>query len=148
VVSVKDANGVTTAVQITVGPGITVMPGMTTVGSRGAISLKATGGSGMGYIWSLAKNRSGGTIDATTGAYTAGTVVSGTVTDTITVTDSLGNEGSAAIEVTRAKNITIGGGSGCDCATAGNTPNGRLAAVALLALACGLTRTRIRRRQR
>src|SRR5207253_1989550 len=80
---------------------------------RGTLALTATGGSGGGFRWSFASNASGGSIDATSGAYTAGQ--KGGVTDIVKATDSLGNIATASVSVSGG-----GGGSGGGCATAGS----------------------------
>ena len=153
VVTLKDGNDVVTTVTITVGPGVAVTPATTTVSSGSTVSLTASGGSGTGYAWTLAKNRSNASIDAS-GKYTAGRVDGVTVTDSIQVTDSLGNIAIASIEVVRARNIAIGGGSGCECAMttgAGNGPlvgGGALFAILALGLAAargGRAKARSRR---
>src|SRR6185503_16253751 len=64
---------------------------------RGTLSFAASGGSGTGFSFALSNNLSGATIDAATGAYLAGAVPS--VTDTITVSDSLGNSAVATVAV-------------------------------------------------
>src|SRR6185369_12446699 len=53
--------------------------------------------SGVGYTFALDPNGSGGTIDAATGEYVAGTA--GDVSDVVTVTDSLGNSATTTITV-------------------------------------------------
>src|SRR5205807_2490641 len=59
--------------------------------------------SGTGYSWSLASNNSGGHVNTVTGAYAAGTT--GGVTDTVQLTDSLGN--TATTTVTIGPGITV-----------------------------------------
>ncbi|MDR3673286.1 MAG: kelch repeat-containing protein [Holophaga sp.] len=87
-------------VTVTAGLGIS---GAGTTPPRGTLTLSASGGSGAGFTWSLASNNSGGTMVAATGVYTAGST--GTVTDSIRVTDSLGNTLTTSIPVGAA--ITI-----------------------------------------
>lgn len=59
-------------------------------------AFSATGGSGMNYVWSLLVNNSGATLSAE-GSYTAGTRTG--VTDSIKVTDAVGNSVSVPIAV-------------------------------------------------
>ncbi|MES1165662.1 MAG: hypothetical protein ABUR63_07895, partial [Verrucomicrobiota bacterium] len=108
IVVVKDGNGVTDQVTITVGPGVSIAPAAPVVESEGTLQLAATGGSGTGYAWRIMKNKSGGSVDAASGRFVAGAVESGTVTDVVEVTDSLGNTGSASLEVGRGRRVTVG----------------------------------------
>ncbi|MFL5247483.1 MAG: choice-of-anchor D domain-containing protein, partial [Myxococcales bacterium] len=82
---------------------VSVSPGSVTVSPRGGQAFTASGGSGAGYTWSLVTNASGGTIDASTGAYTAGSTPS--VNDVVRVTDSLGNSGDRNVTVTAGLSI-------------------------------------------
>jgi hypothetical protein len=65
---------------------------------RASHLFAASGGSGDGYVWSFAKNASGGALNVSTGAYTAGPT--GNVTDVVLLTDSLAESVSAAVTVT------------------------------------------------
>ncbi|HEX7604740.1 MAG TPA: MYXO-CTERM sorting domain-containing protein, partial [Polyangiaceae bacterium] len=71
---------------------------------RGTIAFVVAGGSGAGYAWSLATNASGGSIDAATGAYVAGTT--GNVTDVVHVVDSLANEATVNVGVGPGVTVT------------------------------------------
>jgi hypothetical protein len=73
-----------------------LLPATSTVSSAAQQQFTAYGGYGP-YTYSISLNNSGGTIDATTGAYTAGPTDG--VTDTIKVRDALGNEKTAAVTV-------------------------------------------------
>ena len=64
---------------------------------RGALSFSATGGNLSGYIFALATNASGGTINASTGAYVAGSTPG--VVDVVSVTDTLGNIATSNVAV-------------------------------------------------
>jgi uncharacterized phage protein gp47/JayE len=64
--------------------------------NTGTVQFAALGGHGT-YVYSFGTNNSGGLIDSGTGAYTAGPTPS---TDTILVTDDLGNTGTATVTVT------------------------------------------------
>jgi len=70
---------------------------------RGTISFVATGNVGA-VMWSLATNASQGTIDATTGAYTAGST--GSVTDVVAASDSLGGATTVMVSVGPGVSIT------------------------------------------
>ena len=96
-VTVTDSLGNSTTATISVGGGVLVAPASAKVAPGGPLALSASGGSGTGYLFTLGTNNSGGTVDGSTGAYTAGTTSN--VTDTVTVTDSLGNTGTATLHV-------------------------------------------------
>jgi hypothetical protein len=71
---------------------------------RGQLALTASGGSGSGFSWSLATNNSGGSIDPSTGSYTAGPT--GSVTDTVKATDSRGSAATRDVAVTAGVSIS------------------------------------------
>lgn len=98
-VKVQDSLGNVATMNVSVGPGVSITPAGTALAPLGTATFNATGGSGAGYVWSINPNKSGGTIGAT-GAYTAGTT--GSVTDTVMVTDSLGNVQTASVTVLAA----------------------------------------------
>jgi hypothetical protein len=102
VVVATDSFGNTATLQIAVGPGVAISPSSPVVPPGGALTFVATGGSGAGYVFALTANGSGGSVDATTGAYRAGPVSD--VNDVVTVTDSFGN--------TAIVNIVVGNGVG------------------------------------
>jgi Zn-dependent metalloprotease len=107
-------------------PAATVAPG-------GQLNLSATGGSGSGYTWSFGSNASGGSIGASTGAYTAG--ATGRVNDVINVSDSAGNTATTSIAVSAPPAPPVqSGGGGC-----ASGPDG---IVALLGVAAMLLRRR------
>jgi hypothetical protein len=103
-VLVTDANGATQFALIFTGPGVTITPDAAATTPRGKLSFSAYGGSGKGFIFAMATSASGGTVDKTTGAYTAGTT--GNVTDQVFVTDSLGNTAKTNIAVGKSIAIT------------------------------------------
>jgi len=105
VVTASDANGNTATINIEVGPVITISPASGAVSPGGHITFIATGGSGTGYTWTKQTDASGMTLGASDGTYTAGPA-SGT--DTIKVTDSLGNTDTANIVVGSAIHLTGG----------------------------------------
>jgi MYXO-CTERM domain-containing protein len=113
VVTVTDSSGTKASAQVAVGPEIAVAPVTATVTTGGSIPFSVSGGSGTGYAWTILANQSGGTIDPKTGVYTAGMV--GGVIDTVVVSDSLGNSGTASVTV---KGNPMGGGdAGVDSGT-------------------------------
>jgi len=97
VVRVVDSLGNTSTQDVAVGPGISI-GGPATVPASTSAAFTASGGSGTGYTWSLSTNASGGSIDGTSGLYTAGATPN--VTDIVSVQDSLGNSGSTPVSVT------------------------------------------------
>src|SRR5204863_9591585 len=88
---------------------VSISPASASAPPGGSVSFSASGGAGSGYAWTLATNASGGTINATSGAYAAGRT--GSVTDIVQVTDSLGNAVTANVSVTARS-----GGGGCSSA--------------------------------
>ncbi len=101
--------GNTATGNITVTAGVSISPAAPSAPPKGTLSFTASGGSGTGFTWSLTSNNSGGSINASTGAYTAGPT--GSVTDTVKVTDSLGNTATGNITVTASS--PSGGSGGC-----------------------------------
>jgi hypothetical protein len=103
VLTVVDGNNVGATMTITVNAALQVSPASTTTDAGGSVTLTASGGSGSGYAWSLASNRSHGTLGATCTpgsawcTYTAGTT--GGVTDTVQVTDSASGTTIASVVV-------------------------------------------------
>ncbi len=96
-VQVVDSNGAIAIARVSVGAGISIVPNAATAVAKESIAFLATGGSGSGYVWTLSPNNSKGTIDASSGIYTAGKKVN--VTDIVQVTDPLGNTASADVVV-------------------------------------------------
>src|SRR5262249_11432458 len=96
VISVTDPLGNTATANVAVGHGVTVNPPSPAVAPLGSITLSATGGSGTDYVFALGSGASG-TIGSATGVYVAGGTPN--VTDTVTVTDSLGNVGTTSVSV-------------------------------------------------
>ncbi|HMK74089.1 MAG TPA: hypothetical protein VK454_12165, partial [Myxococcaceae bacterium] len=123
VVRVQDSLGNAATRNVTVGLGVTIA-GAASIAPRGTTTFTASGGSGTGFAWSLSTNASGGTINASTGAYTAGATPS--VMDVVRVQDSLGNSdtmnvavgagvsisGAASVSVLGSTTFTASGGSG------------------------------------
>ena len=97
VVLLTDSLGNVAAVNVAVGDGVSVTPSAPAVPPRGSLTLVAIGGSGTGFLFTLTTNLSGGTVNATTGAYMAGGVSN--AVDLVTVTDSLGNSVPVSISV-------------------------------------------------
>ncbi len=98
-----DSLGNTGACIITVGPNLSISPASVTKAPRASQTFSHAGGSGTGIVFSFVTNNSGGSLNTSTGAYTAG--ATGSVTDTVRVTDDLGNTANATITV--GPNLTI-----------------------------------------
>lgn len=103
IVKLVDSLGNTLRVSVKVTEGVGISPAAATVAPLGTVPLGATGGSGSGFVWSFLANGSGGSISSV-GVYQAGST--GGVTDTVRVTDSLGNSTVSDVTVTAA--IAIG----------------------------------------
>ena len=104
IVKVTDSLGNSTTVSISVGGGLAISPAAPTLAPRASQSLTASGGSGTGYMFTFTTNPSGGTIGASSGTYVAGPT--GTTTDIVKVTDSLGNTATVPISVTAGLQLT------------------------------------------
>ena len=104
VVCVLDPLGNTASLTQAVGPGLTILGGTATVPPGGSLAFTAAGGSQLGYSWSLSINGSGGTIDGSTGAYTAGRTANST--DVVRVGDSLGNSATFTFSIGPGVSIT------------------------------------------
>jgi len=96
-VHVADSLGNTTTVSVLVTEGVSITPPSGSAPPRGSVSFTALGGSGTGFTWSVDPNRSGASVNPSTGAYTAGTEDS--VTDVVHVVDSLGNAATASVVI-------------------------------------------------
>src|SRR5262249_7972299 len=96
VVHVQDSLGNAATHSVTIGTGISISR-VTTIAPLGTATSPASGGSGTGFTWSLSTNASGGSINAGTGAYTAGATPN--VTDVVRVQDSLGNATTHSVAV-------------------------------------------------
>jgi hypothetical protein len=97
-VQVEDSEGHTASRGVDVGAGVAVSPpavGMAPAG--GPLSFGARGGSGAGFVWACAPCGSGGSVDPSSGLYQPGGV--GDVNDVVQATDSLGNVGTARVNV-------------------------------------------------
>jgi len=105
---------------------IAITPASPTVSSGGTTTFSATGGTGIGYTWSLSSNPSGGTINASTGIYTAG--AAGGVTDVVKVTDSASNTATTNVAVSAPQASAKG------CSTTGGADVGTLIAVSAFLL--------------
>jgi hypothetical protein len=75
---------------------LVISPSSTTIDGGNQVTFTATGGQA-GYTFSISQNNSGGSINSTTGVYTAG--LTGGVNDTVIVTDSIGTISQATISV-------------------------------------------------
>jgi hypothetical protein len=99
-VRVTDALGSTADAAVTVNPALSVTPSAKTLAINNAFTFAGTDGVSP---YSYAMRSGSGTINATTGAYVAPT---GTGTDVIRVTDSLGNVADSTITINPALAIT------------------------------------------
>lgn len=95
-IRVADSAGSTSNATVTVVSTLAISPASASVNTGGSQVFSAKGGSSP-YTYSLSINNSGGTINASSGAYTAGT--KGGVTDTVQVTDNAGNTASTTVTV-------------------------------------------------
>jgi hypothetical protein len=102
---------VTATIEVNVGAELTVFPPMVALPPLGTVDFAASGGSESGFAFSLPSG-SNGTMDGS--LYRAGS--SGPATDTVQVTDSLGNMAQA--------HITVGGSAALSPATASVPPRG------------------------
>jgi subtilisin family serine protease len=134
VVQVVDSVGGAATAAIDVTAGISIAPSAPTVAARSTVQLGATGGSGSGYVWLVSVDASGGTIDPSSGTYTAGP--KGDTVDEVWVVDSLGNTASVAVTVTPAvaESRPLPEADGCGCRH-GGSGYGSLALAAALLLA-------------
>jgi N-acetylneuraminic acid mutarotase len=107
VVQVEDSLGNFATATVTIGAGISISPATVSLPPRGSQTFTASGGSGLGYSWSLPTNNSGGSIDPSTGAYLAGPTPS--VTDVVQVIDSLGNTATQSVAIGPGITITPAG---------------------------------------
>jgi len=100
VVDALDASFVTI---ITVTAPLSITAPLRSTTPRGTLAFVAQGGSGMGLTWSVSTNASGGSVSPT-GTYLAGTT--GSVTDVVQLTDSLGNVATVDVMVGPAVSIS------------------------------------------
>jgi MYXO-CTERM domain-containing protein len=168
-IKVTDSVGKSASVDIHVGPSLTITPSTTNVVAGDKVQFTAAGGSGLLYAYSITKDESGATIDGQLGAYTSG---SNAGTDTVHLTDSLGNTADATVNVAAKpippstipdgggvpitgtdggafNGVNIGGGASdsCGCHTVGAPVDGAAPRmIAGLALALGLAFRRRRRK--
>lgn len=82
---------------------LAIAPAAPATPPRGSLSFAATGATGA-LTWSLHTNASGGTIDASTGAYTAGPT--GGVTDVVQVVDGAAASATTNVAVTAGVSIS------------------------------------------
>lgn len=110
-VKVADRVGNQAFVDVAVGAGLVVSPATLTLAAGATTTFAVEGGSGTGFVWSLAPNGSGAALDPATGSYVAGAVAG---QDGVRVTDSLGNVATATVTVTAPPSAPDGGGGGAD----------------------------------
>jgi uncharacterized protein (TIGR03382 family) len=102
VLAVLDSAGRSVRAVITVGSGVSIAPDGGTAPPRGTLPLSASGGSGDGYVWSFAANRSDAGF-SNGSVYTAGPI--GNVVDVVEVTDRLGND--ARVEISVGPSVSV-----------------------------------------
>jgi hypothetical protein len=122
VLTVRVANPATNPVGVQIGPSVSNPPG--SVAPMGTASLSVTNESGT-FTWTILTNNSGGSINSSTGVYTAGGT--GNVSDVVQVTDQNGHTATvvlvvgppvsispanAAVQPHGTKTFTASGGSG------------------------------------
>jgi hypothetical protein len=98
-VLVTDSLGNTGTTTVNVGPNLSISPASPSVHFDSTQAFTGVGGSGTGLVWSLSVNNSGGSINVSTGLYTAGPTFG--VSDTVHLVDSLGNVANTTVSVTR-----------------------------------------------
>jgi hypothetical protein len=106
VVVATDSLGNTGTATVDVGAAVAISPATVSLAPRAAQTLTASGGSNAGFTWSLVTNASSGTLNAGTGAYVAG--ATGSVTDVVQVTDSLGNVAQRSVSVSAGVTVSPG----------------------------------------
>ncbi len=142
VITVTDANGSSTTVTVTVGPGVSIGPDAPSVAPGGTVTLTASGGSGSGYTWRIVDASGGGSINPTTGVYTAPRTP-GAGKDVIEVTNPLGNTARVPVTIEALSDPRyLAGGAGCGCDTSGGGSPGGLGLLLGLALAARRRRRR------
>jgi len=113
---VTDGLGAVVEATVTVGPAVALSPESPSTPPLGTVDFDATGGSGVYTFAIQLPNNSGGTIVPATGVYIAGTT--GSVVDTIRVTDSLG--------ATKTTTVAVGPAVAIAPATASTPPLGSI----------------------
>ena len=109
VLTVTDGLGNVAMGTITVGPLITVTPATATLAPRAQQKLNATGGLGT-FRWRVLPGGTSGGSVSSTGLYTAGTAdTSNNTSDTVEVSDALGNTATAVLTVTTGLVVTPAG---------------------------------------
>jgi hypothetical protein len=103
VVMVADSLGNSATASVGVTAGVSVSPASASVPPRGSQSFAVAGGSGT-YAFSLVTNASRGSVNASTGRYSAGS--KGGVTDVVKVVDDLGNSATAPVQVTAGVSVS------------------------------------------
>ncbi len=135
-IKLTDSLGDSAMATVAVGPGVTISSATVTVLINQAHNFTAQGGSGTGYVWSIATNKSGGSINPQAGVYIAGPM--GGTSDFVAVTDSFGNTATAKVFVTNTKRVST---SVFSCACQESSPDG----ASLLLLLCLVRLTQKRR---
>ncbi len=102
-VQVVDSLGSPFVTTVTVTAPLAIVAPQRSTTPRGTLTFMGQGGSAMGLTWALSTNASGGSI-AANGVYVAGTT--GSVTDVVQLTDSLGNVATVDVMVGPAVSIS------------------------------------------
>jgi galactose oxidase-like protein len=122
--------------------GIVVSPAQMSLAPGVSQRLTASGGSGLGYVWSFMQNNSNGTLTPS-GDYQAGPV--GGVTDVVQVADSLANSVTVTVNVIRQPSVvsaTSPHASSTGCRTTDGTALPSLAGAVLVLLGWRVWRPR------
>jgi hypothetical protein len=99
-VTVTDALNRTATASVTVGAALVARSSSASISSGETAQLTATGGAASDHEWFVTTNNSGGFVGRNTGIYQGGCAQgSGTVTDTVEVTDLLGNTATTTLSV-------------------------------------------------
>lgn len=107
--------------------GVLINPPSPSTPPKGSLSFKQAYGAAGTPTWALTANPSGGSINASTGVYTAG--ATGSVTDVVRVTDAAGNVKSMNIAVGPGVSIlpnpaTVANGGALDFSATGGSGKG------------------------
>jgi hypothetical protein len=91
-------------------PPLAIAPENAAVAPGSKVTFAGSAGSGPGYRFTLKANASGGTIDPSSGVYTAGSKAG--ATDEVVVIDEAGDEASAVVTVTEDPSTPAGDAGG------------------------------------
>jgi len=103
-VTIRDQDRDEKFVIVNVAPALSLSPASASVGPGAKVQFKVSGPQGTTFVWQLAVNRSGGSIDSTTGAYVAGPYEN--AVDVVEARDAAGHRAAALVSV--GSPLTIG----------------------------------------